>query len=604
MPIFLPDEKRDAYIDWGFATSFRYFFVKNGATHTHIGLLLEWKSSEDARSAAQLSSDLHVHVAAIYSGTSGTSSEGPQKIWAVSVKKNHLAQYLEKVDPYLRRVELASPVTPGPPLILGAGGPQSQTPTLAGVLDDGCAFANAKFASSQSTRVIWLWNQDPTAVGTPLDGVLGPQPGLNFNYGAQLDQKRLNNLIAANGVSQNQIYSGAGLSGLRRSFAHGTHVMDLLCGETNWDIAFVQFPVAAIADPSGRWLGRYALDGLHYVLGCAGPNTTMVVVNISWGPQTGPHDGSSILETAIDGLISSQPPGRRLIVTLPAGNSYSARAHAVIAVATGGKLYWNVPPDGETPAFLEIWWPKSVLPSAVKLTITPPFGLPLVVSPGANATGGTWYVRLKQLLGQGAMALVVVHPTRGPHAGQAGRWTIEFDPVPSGAAGNIDAYVARVDPNMGAPNRGLDSYLSDDALLTGRFVSPEERYQDVAGSCIRRHGTLNGIGTGSKTMLAAGYTYFERRLNTAYSSAGPSRGTRSMPNYSCVTDQSLAVPGVRASGVRSGSTFMLVGTSTAAPQLGRQLVNGPVIAVKPQPYDAERVGNGCLVPTAGIVETR
>jgi hypothetical protein len=65
-----------------------------------------------------------------------------------------------------------------------------------------------------------------------------------------------------------------------------------------------------------------------------------------------------------------------------------------------------------------------------------------------------------------------------------------------------------------------------------------------------------------------------------------------------MTDRSEARAGVRASGVRTGTKARLVGTSTAAPQLGRLLVVG---LPKPVPNDPERTGNGKLPPLDSLI---
>jgi hypothetical protein len=599
-------EKLDAYLIWGLSTGFNYFHTGTRRDANHfIGLLIEWNSLEDARHASSLAAAAGAVVAGAYDGGSGKDSKNVRRIWAVAVPTSCLERFFSAVGSFARRMELASPIrSPTPGVLRDRLILQSDEEILAAVLDDGCAFANARFMRAGKTRVLWLWNQDEDAVGAPLDGSNGPSKTADFGYGAQWSGPALDDFILVAKGSQDQIYDKAGLPGLRRAAAHGTHVMDLLCGRENWQIAFVQFPLAGISDPSGKWLARYALDGLHYVLECAGSNTKKVVVNISWGPQTGPHDGSSILEAAIDELVTTQPTGRQLIVSVPAGNSFSSQAHARIDYSTGGSVNWIVPPDGATAAFLEIWWPKSIAPSEARLRVVPPSGPGVDVTPGTNVSSPNWFATLIQPVGQGAMALVVVHPTdgfnsgvRGPH----GRWRIDLDPGPSGKDGEVHLYVARADHNMGARRRAKASYLSDGALASARFVSPEKRYAEAIGSVIRRAGTLNGLSTGASTKVAAGFTFIGF-ASPPYSSSGGSRGARAQPDYSCVTEQSLAVAGVRASGVRSGTMVRLVGTSSAAPQLGRQLANKSMVEFIPYPnYVPARVGAACLWPDDGVI---
>ena len=79
---------------------------------------------------------------------------------------------------------------------------------------------------------------------------------------------------------------------------------------------------------------------------------------VSYGPQAGAHNGSSLLERAIDDLIDSQKYVDELFVVVPIGNSFQSRAHAQLELTQGGgEIAWHVPPDSETPGFLEIWIP-------------------------------------------------------------------------------------------------------------------------------------------------------------------------------------------------------------------------------------------------------
>ena len=45
----------------------------------------------------------------------------------------------------------------------------------------------------------------------------------------------------------------------------------------------------------------YVVDGIQYILSFADPNKTKnVVINLSYGPTTGPHDGTAELEDGTD----------------------------------------------------------------------------------------------------------------------------------------------------------------------------------------------------------------------------------------------------------------------------------------------------------------
>ena len=605
-----PPSARGPYLQWALAaglgdTELSRFQPFKGRL---VGLMIEWHSEEAARTGAALAREANVRVPRLYLGSQSTG--GRLRLhWTLAVPRSALADYVDRIEPLARSIEIGVAVeSRADDRVASSIGP-SAAPVLAAVLDDGCAFANTRFMSGAQPRVLWLWNQDPEATrGITLDGSNGPTPGADFGFGRQWSRPELQALTTLPG-GQDEAYAQAEMPSLRRAAAHGPHVTDLLCGSEDWDLVFVQFPPSGLADPTGRWLETFVRRGLEYVLECAGPNTHTVVANLSWGPQTGPHDGNSPLERWLDecvALFATQ--NRRLIVTVPAGNSFGSQAHAQIPFASGGSVRWVVPPDGEDSAFLEVWWPKTVDMSNVRLRVRPPSGAAVDIAPGVTPLApSNWHAVLTLDADSGPKALLTVNPTglrspaqRGPH----GTWTLEFDAVTTSVVDDIHIWVARADPNMGQRRRAHSSYLTDAALEAHRFVTASQRDEEAPGSAVRRAGTLNGLATGAAPKVAAGYVASDHRM-APYSSSGPSRGPRNGPDYSCVTDQTPLVRGVRASGVRSGTAVRLVGTSTAAPQLGRALVKGAVVAFDPLPHvPPQRKGGGHLPPDGHVVSKR
>ncbi len=592
----------DLYLDWGLWSRFAYVDHSGES----LGLLIEWKSSVDAETAIRLIPHGAKVSNAYLEPYSKKSTR--RRFWALTVPIGALPVFLDRIDGLASRVELAAPIVADTPVGAFRTIPPSRplAPTLFAVLDDGCAFANRRFRYASGTRIFWLWNQDPNAYGAP---TLPPFPSANttFGYGRQLSQADLDDIYPVKHQTQEEAYRHAKLDGLRRSAAHGTHVTDLLAGQEpvadgKSDIVFVQFPQRGVDDPSGLWLKRFAIDGLVYVLECVGADTTKVVANISWGPQTGPHDGHSLLEDAIQALVDEQTAlGKTLIVTLPAGNSFGAQAHASVPYAAGGAFEWIIPPDGKIPAFVELWWPASVSPAKARLRVVPPSEAPVDIVAGTPShPDGTWWASIKTV-GAWTKALLIVHPTDGAggvHRGRHGRWSLEIDPTLGGGQGCIDVYVARADHNMGAKRRAKASRLTDDGLQMARFVSAKDRYAEAKGSVIRRAGTLNGLATGTGTQVAAGYDAATGEP-APYSSSGPTRGTRKGPDYAFVTDRSPARPGVPGAGVRSGTKLHLIGTSTAAPQLGRLLASAQ--KPMPTPGDPARTGFGEEAPDPDVI---
>lgn len=587
----------DAYLSWALATDFRFVLTDPGARTTpqFIGLLVEWNGIDAAVRARKLlekSTQLaDVHVADVYTG----GQQGrPQTFWTLSMPPGLVGVFIDALAQEARRIELAGSAGQAAFPTPSRLPPPCDEPVLFGLLDDGCAFANPRVREATKTRIRRLWNQDSDSVGDPM-----LTPPFNFGYGGQLFDTELDALLVAAQQRAEQAYRDARLHGLRRAAVHGVHVLDLLAGGLESPIVFVQFPRLAVEDPTGLWLDKYALDGLHYILLAAGPKTERIVVNLSWGPQTGPHDGTSFLEQAIDALVQSQPTHRKLIVTLPAGNTFGAQAHAQVDCAGGGSVQWLLPPDGRMSAFVEVWWPQGVASLPTNLTVHPPRGTAVPVVPGRQPFPG-WSVDL-QFVGASPRALLSVNPTAGNPtavAGPCGPWTFVFGPTAGAPPVPIHLYLARANHNMGARRLALPSRFTDAAYEAGRFVAPASRYAEAAGSAVRRAGSLNGIATGASTLVVGGYRLADK-MPAPYSSSGASRGPRMQPDHACASDLSAAVPGLRAAGVRAGTVVRLVGTSSAAPQLGRILAQGsaaPQMDPPPPPSPPVRMGQGRLKP--------
>ncbi len=625
--------KGDAYLEWAAAT--RFAFLAKPA-HRHDGQLLEtegagqldllvrWTAgatSEDL--IATVKAKCGAHIAEVYRG---------RRICAFTIDRDRLGTLLKDLGGRIDAIEFASPLvsrlvaTRLQPLKADTVAHRvSSTEVLLGLLDDGCPFANSRFMNAAGTRVLWLWDQDNArSARRSAAAPDGPTSRVNFGYGHQWSKEELDGVITDAGSHEIGAYRALGLTSLMRGATHGAHVMDLLAGSapdgsgSALPIVFVQFPRDSIEDPTGRWLSRYTLDGLHHIVQCAGKETRHIVVNVSWGPQTGPHDGTSLLEEAIDELIESQPAdGRTLSVAFPAGNTFRMRAHGSLDGAAGGTgLQWVVPPAGETPAFLKLWWPPGVRTDSVQLTVEAPDGTSLRIGgPGTrDAAGfhpqraGHWSVTIinaprntaRDAPDSGAMALLAVAPTgglgsttnRGPH----GTWKIAIAKLPAGKHGEIHLYAARADHAMGGHRRAVANYLNDGFCDAARFGQPAKRDDEAAHSVIRRAGSLNGASTGKHVWVAGGYVGGGRRPGATravafkaapYSSSGPTQQQQRMPSASYMTDQSPALPGIRATGVRSGTRVRLVGTSMASPQLARDLatpkVPPPHTLVGPRP---------------------
>jgi hypothetical protein len=176
------------------------------------------------------------------------------------------------------------------------------------------------------------------------------------------------------------------------------------------------------------------------------------------------------------------------------------------------------------------------------------------------------------------------------------------------AGAQVHAYVARSDPNMGVRSGAKLSYFVDHNWEMTRSAEASCNYADGefdrTGSLIDRCGTLNGIAAGmdSSVRVAGGYILANGR-KSPYSSAGPARNgplpRRLGPDNALPGDESYALRGIRAGGNRSGIVFRLIGTSAAAPQLGRHIADPPIPPATDVTVNAEEVakrGSGNIEP--------
>lgn len=520
----------------------------------------------------------------------------------------------------IRRIELSLPIENyNAEDMATVAPPRTAAGVVTGVIDDGIAFAHERFrAADGTTRVQFFWSQDARP---PAGAVAYGREFLKAGVGPRAIDAVMTASTHAGMVDEDRVYRvtrqlAAGDRGHKPvawRIGHGTHVMDLAAGydprlaPADRPIIGVQLPVHATADTSGAHFGRYALDGLYYILqrsellASAPPP---VVVNISYGFIAGPHDGSSIVEAAIDQIIALRPAP--FAVVLPAGNSHLGRCHARVRPASGARatLPWRIQPEDYTPSYLEIWLPHTAAgspPARVRFRIRPPAG---AWCPWVNE-GESWYWQpagpvvceavYHNSVAPGRnrnMILVAVAPSAALQAGgpvaPAGLWEVEIENL--GERATIDAWIQRDDSPFGYPRRGRQSYFDDPQY---------ERYDDAGrevatdnASLVKRRGMVSSISTGSRTVVVGGF--HRKDWRAAHYSAGgpvihpPGRGAPNLdgPDAMAVSDDSVVHAGVLAAGTRSGSVVAMFGTSVAAPQITRWIADRMASG---QPHDRAAV---------------
>jgi hypothetical protein len=480
------------------------------------------------------------------------------------------------------------------------------TAVVIGIVDDGIAFAHERFRKIVNaipvSRVEYWWLQDGTLHG-------------NVPFGCELLKAEIDQLLTtcthAGAVDEDELYQRAGLNDFQLEghksaawrAAHGTHVMDLAGGfdpDPPFDdrpIVCVQLPIRVTADTSGGSLFPYVALAMTYIVNCALQiGVSRVVINLSYGRIAGPHDGTSPLEDAIETLVAQAAAlGVSLRVTLPAGNSYLSRCHALASFRRRNQvvpLQWRVLPDDQTPSYLEIWLPfrgGAAGPSRLELTITSPTGQSRTIQEGGAAQswasgpgvyGEARYAYMPFPTDRGRflvtlMATADLNPANA--IAPAGPWTVKLRNQNLARRDVIHAWVQRDDSLYGFPIRGRQAYFDNDCYK--RFDNAGREIETDDPSCVlKRYGTINPIATGRQPIVMGGFLR-EEVVPAKYSAAGPITPQRGLPSYRdgpdamTVSEDSRAHRGVLAAGSRSGSVVAMGGTSVAAPEIARWIAD-------------------------------
>jgi subtilisin family serine protease len=436
---------------------------------------------------------------------------------------------------------------------------------ILGVVDYGLDIAHPNFRFPDGrTRVAALWDHnpaDPWPAGLSLKNQ--PPPGI-FPYGRLFRRQEINLALDAPdpywalGYDPHRNYYQPGpVAG-----AHGTHVTDIAAGNGSAsraagvapgaDIVFVQLAPDSLKRSLASPIGGAVLDGVLFIFWLAQRRRRAVVVNLSLNTNTGPHDGSNILERAFDVLL--QRKGRTIVV--PAGNFAASGLHASGQVRRRSprRLVWHFEKRDRSPNELEIWYETADANQILDCTLIEPDGTrhapippsnPYVVTRDGQAIG---FVMRGVRPGAGLTRLHQVYFKLWPW-GRSEDWQIEL------AIGNVAA--RRVD---------FDAWIErdDKAQVTqSRFG---DRDADPAKS-------LGSLSCGRRTIVVgAYYEIVDGREIAFFSSAGPTRDGRKKPDVSAPGFQILAarskgyqpIPGSR---FRTASRIAMSGTSQAAPHV-------------------------------------
>lgn len=513
---------------------------------------------------------------------------------------------------------------------------------IVGVIDAGFALAHDRFRNRDgSTRFLAHWDQ-----GGVWDSAAPVTQTEHLPFGRELQQRQIDGLVAAHMPGDEDGFNRAagltnyasrtGSRALDRLAAHGTHVLDLATGGLGaQDQARDRRPAIAVSLPprpsvgsAGDFLEPFVLWAIRYIVmladrvwdvhhggGAHAVRGYPIVLNLSYGRQAGPKDGTLALQRYLAALNQSRLDEKcaPVRIMMPAGNDNLERgtAHLTPGGVAPASLIWRLVPEDRTSSFAEIW--TESLPGPQKPPDTPcPIAIGLTIPGGADCkpsfgkagyrrdmvwtdAAGQKTVVARIYCRQSGNAVQPVGP-RPPRLWHRFFYTICVAPSwqPAGVTAPPGPWTITL--GAGAPMKAYLHVQSDEAPVVGQsfgplsyFDHPDYRPFDADGRVmdtyryakppvvlddgtgpVSRQSTLNAIaGTGFISTIA-GYQVSDGRPSD-YSSTGRAPGV-ARPTAAFAADDGPAHPGRLAAGSRSGSAVVLQGTSFATAEATRWAV--------------------------------
>ncbi|HKP12343.1 MAG TPA: S8 family serine peptidase, partial [Blastocatellia bacterium] len=379
----------------------------------------------------------------------------------------------------------------------------------------------------------------------------------NFGYGRLYEQADIDAALR-----QADPYEALGYDVPKNSLsgtgAHGTYVTDVAAGNglgsscpgvaPQADIVFVDISTAGTPTQGPQSVGStfgdsvQLLEAIDFIFDYARKKNRPCVLNISIGTNGGPHDGTTLVEQAIDRLVT-QEQGRAAVIA--AGNSFGKKLHATGRVPGGGcvDLKWHIPRFDATSNELEIWYAGDDR-----------FTLELLDPRGERVA----WVRPKEAWGKprgSREVMTVVNRLHDPNNQDntinvffergvcAGDWTLRLHGEAVGD-GRFHAWIER------------------DEQGQSRFIKSMDPSYEVSDQC-----TLNSIACGRETIVVGSYNAYEADLPLSdTSSSGPTRDQDKRPPQQ--QQPTVAAPGEHVLAAQSKTHVLRhrqSGTSLASP---------------------------------------
>ncbi len=301
-----------------------------------------------------------------------------------------------------------------------------------GVVDTGIDISHPDFrvdrtgdGQAEGTRILALWDQKQSPDGTAAR--------YGFHYGRVYTRRQLENAMAAGWFPSRDDEPAHG--------GHGTHVAGIAGGGGRAGLAGVA-PNADLVVVKSTFYTNDVVDAAAFVFQLAAEAGLPAVANLSLGSHSGPHDGTSNFERAIDSLVSGA--GRAVVAA--AGNEGGRKIH--VGADVRSPTSWNLQVHASTVP-VQLWHDGNAW---FNVTVTAPSGDRITAEPGmsvfvSTSFGNVWLENPTRPDARNEDKVVYLEVRQASYGTE---WKIRFEPVDRG--GRVDGWVTS--PTSGSFREG------------------------------------------------------------------------------------------------------------------------------------------------------
>lgn len=299
---------------------------------------------------------------------------------------------------------------------------------IVAVFDSGIDWKHLDFRSPtdpSKSRILRIWDQTITAIS-------GEAPPTGFTYGVEYTQAHINDELdgTPTGFVREQDVNG-----------HGTHVAGTAAGNgaslpsAKYTGMAPEADIVIIKGGNGSFPVTNTVDALTYLTNLANTLGKPIVLNMSIGGQSGPHDGTLAHELAVDAFTSS---GAGRVVVISAGNDNGTNIHNQFTLTSGSSsgTAFSVP-AGSSGSDVFQYSAYANTNGSVTVNATAPDGTN-VTSTG-TVMAGAYTVNITNAIGTNNLRYVNFYVTRSSGS-PAGTWTFTVNNT-SGASMTFDGWL-------------------------------------------------------------------------------------------------------------------------------------------------------------------